>query len=666
MKLFQIKIKRKLYYGEKEQIRIRMILKNCSGQDYYICLGNTLFQSMQGKGISLYRGEKSIEYDGVYEKALGMWENIICLGGKQQLERNLRLEDMFEIKNLGCYGIVGKIHLYYAKAEEKSTGQISWNSLIVRTKKKHFFILKKRSGNTKGQQVRRREKKKRELDIFMKTYPEPEIYFEREAEFHAWYKKERREEISAAIREAHYELIYYIKSCIRQLEKLEEEPDYWHHYERAFGDWKKERASYVKLIYELLLRRLREEKIYYRYDMELAVNCCGYTFRNTRTIWLGTGFLAAGTSGENSRIGILVHELVLAMLGIGGKEGAEETLCGTGEACPASTGEELQKALQNPENYEKFTENCFIGWNQDTVWENTKKAGIAEFGGPKIIVFEDKLHLFYMDQNGLLRASVMGEPGKQPDEACGFSEAEILAYHPEAVVYENRLYLFYIPFQEEGLYVTYQKDGKWVPGRQIKDREGTQIKPVYPPKPVVYQNRIYLVYWKRGESGLYMISRGNAGWSSEQKIADLEGGMASCQPSLIVSHGELYMIYGTAESSILYYGIYRGEEQEWEMGRTISPNLGLPFLAKGAIETVGDENGFHVFISEQFGGIIELRMNYNQFLGKVIWTEGRQVAINDWKRGQRYSLCSSVRWRDEVWIVYQKDDRSIILNRKKY
>lgn len=654
MKLFQMKIKRKLFYGKREQIRIRMILTNCSGQDYYICFGNTLFQSMQGNGISLYRGEKSIEYDGVYEKASGMWENIICLRGKQQLERDLRLEDMFEIKDSGCYGIAGKIRLHYAEAGKEDTGQISWNSLLVRTKKRHFFILKKRPGNTKGKRVRRREKKKRELDIFMKTYPEPEICFEREAEFHAWYRRERREEIAAAIREAHYELIYYIKSCIRQLEKLEEEPDFWHHYEDAFGDWQKERASYVNLLYEILLKRLREEKIYYRYDMELAVNCCGYTFRNTRTIWLGTGFLAAGISGENSRIGILMYELVQAVLGIEGEEEAKE-------ACM-----EPQKALKNPGNYEKFTENCFIGWNREAVWKNTKKAGMAEFGGPKIIVFEGKLYLFYMDQNGSLRESVMEEPGKQTVDVCGFPETEILAYHPEAVVYENRLYLFYIPFQEEGLYDTYQKNGKWMPGRPVKDKEGEQIRPVYPPKPVVYQNRIYLVYWKKGEDGLYMTSRGKSGWNSEQKIADMEGGAAPCQPSLIVSRGELYMIYGTAESSILYYGIYKGAEYGWEMGRTISPNLGIPFLAKGEMETVGDENGFHVLISEQFGGIIELRMNYNRFLGKVIWTEGRQVVMKDCQRGHRYSSCSSVRWRDEVWTVYQKDDRSIILNRRKY
>lgn len=618
MKPFQMKIKGKFFYRKKERIQIQITLTNCSKQSYYIRLEPSPFLSMQGNGIFLYQGKKFIEYDGVYEKEVDQWgADVICLRGKESIKRDINLEDMFEIKNSGCYGILGKIRLYYVGVEKENAGQISWSSLIVEAKRMHFLILEKRAVKTLGERFRRDERKKRELDIVTRPYPEPEIRFEKEAEFDAWCRKERREEISEAIREAHYELIYYIKSCTRQLAGLKEKSD--------LGQY-----------YEVLLMRLRKERICYRYDMEMAENCYAYTFRNVRTIWLGTGMLAAGISGENSRIGILMYELVRAVLGIAGKED------------------------------ERLIENCFVGWNEETVWQNTEKAGITEFGGPKIIVFEGKLYLFYMDWNGSLREAVMEEPGKQKDYVCGFPETEILACHPEAVVYENRLYLFYIPYQEERLYYTYRKNGRWMPGRPIKDRDGKEIRPVYPSKPVVYQDRIYLVYWKKGARGLYMTSRGKFGWSSERKIVDLEGGKTPFQPSLAVSGGELYMIYGVAASSILYYGIYRGAEHGWEMGRTISPNLGISFLAKGAMETVEDENGFYVLISEQYGGIIGIRMHYNQFLERIIWTEGRQIVTKDCQRGQRYTQCSSVRWREEVWTVYQKDNRSIILNRRKY
>lgn len=163
-----------------------------------------------------------------------------------------------------------------------------------------------------------------------------------------------------------------------------------------------------------------------------------------------------------------------------------------------------------------------------------------------------------------------------------------------------------------------------------------------------------------------MTSFGKSGWGSEEKIADLESGKKPYHPALVVSRGELYMIYGVNGSSILYYGIYRGTENGWEMSRAVSVSLGSSFLAKGAIETVGDEDGFHVLISEMYGGLIELRMDYNQFLGRVVWREGRPVITKETQSIQKYSLCSSVCYGGEMWTVYQKDERNIILSRRMY
>lgn len=77
-----------------------------------------------------------------------------------------------------------------------------------------------------------------------------------------------------------------------------------------------------------------------------------------------------------------------------------------------------------------------------------------------------------------LLQSVIGMGGKgnaegiQEAYASGFLETEILAYHPEAVVYDNCLYLFYIPLKEDGLYYTYRKNGKWMPGKPVRTESG--------------------------------------------------------------------------------------------------------------------------------------------------------------------------------------------------
>ena len=120
---------------------MRIKLKNCSHEDYYIRLANTPFQSMQTSGISLYYGTKELEYDGIYENMVNLWdEDVICLHGKESIERNINLEELYAIRNSGGYGIEGKIRLYYARANENGTERINWNSLILEAGRRHFFI----------------------------------------------------------------------------------------------------------------------------------------------------------------------------------------------------------------------------------------------------------------------------------------------------------------------------------------------------------------------------------------------------------------------------------------------------------------------------------------------------------------------------------------------
>ncbi len=74
---------------------------------------------LQTSGISLYYGTKELEYDGIYEKTVNLWdEDVICLHGKESIERNINLEELYAIRNSGGYGIEGKIRLYYATIVE--------------------------------------------------------------------------------------------------------------------------------------------------------------------------------------------------------------------------------------------------------------------------------------------------------------------------------------------------------------------------------------------------------------------------------------------------------------------------------------------------------------------------------------------------------------------
>lgn len=219
MKRFSIKIKRKLFYGKNARIQARIKLKNHSSEDYYIRLANTPFQSMQTSGISLYYGTKELEYDGIYEKMVNLWdEDVICLHGKESIERNINLEELYALRDPGCYGIEGKIRLYYARIKENEAEMIKWNSLSVKFGRRHFFIRKKRVGQTLGEIFRCIEKEQQEMRQVL-PYPEPEIWFERGREFEAF---GGRKDILEAIRETHYGMVSVLRSCIRQLEKLKE------------------------------------------------------------------------------------------------------------------------------------------------------------------------------------------------------------------------------------------------------------------------------------------------------------------------------------------------------------------------------------------------------------------------------------------------------------
>ena len=121
-------------------------------------------------------------------------------------------------------------------------------------------------------------------------------------------------------------------------------------------------------------------------------DCYGFTFRNARTIWLGPGFLSAKMSGENSRTGILMYELLLSVIGIGGKGNAEGILCLTREDNLALARDESAKALQNPGNFEKFIENCNTCWGAETILE--PQGGKSPYH-PSLIVSQGNLYIIY-------------------------------------------------------------------------------------------------------------------------------------------------------------------------------------------------------------------------------------------------------------------------------
>jgi|SRR6185295_6447181 len=195
----------------------------------------------------------------------------------------------------------------------------------------------------------------------------------------------------------------------------------------------------------------------------------------------------------------------------------------------------------------------FISVPDMAVWPSYNRLYLAYVGILAGELFAD-LRTAYFDGN-----SWHGNT-KIEDQPGGISPKSNTS--PGAVIYNNRLYLVYKGDLTDNLYSAYYDGTKWYGNTKIEDQPG-RVNPDSNKRPglAVYNNKMYVAYKGADSNDLYTAYYDGTSWYGNTKIADQPGGISPRSnepPRAIVYNNRLYIIYKGASSNELYTAYYDG------------------------------------------------------------------------------------------------------------
>jgi hypothetical protein len=135
-------------------------------------------------------------------------------------------------------------------------------------------------------------------------------------------------------------------------------------------------------------------------------------------------------------------------------------------------------------------------------------------------------------------------------------------YNPIPVLFNNRLYLVYKGVHGDSLYSAYYEGNSWFENIEIK-KYPTGITPEtnYNPGGAVFTGRLYYVYKGEGSNTLYSMDFDGSSWYGNIAIEDQPGGISpdsNYNPGVAVYNNRLYIIYKGSGSNTLYSAWFDG------------------------------------------------------------------------------------------------------------
>jgi hypothetical protein len=97
---------------------------------------------------------------------------------------------------------------------------------------------------------------------------------------------------------------------------------------------------------------------------------------------------------------------------------------------------------------------------------------------------------------------------------------------PASVVFKDMLYVFYVGRGGDGIFYTTAKAWDWSPIKNINDQaRNIGVASNTSPSAVVYKDKIYLFYNGKGNDGTWFTTFDGSRWSLALSISGLAGGM---------------------------------------------------------------------------------------------------------------------------------------------
>lgn len=651
-----------------------MEIKNNTNLSYFIRKDELAMEELDCDCFIVKCNGKELEYDGYLVKRGQITEeSYILLKAGEKLLVSVNLEQNYKLDKTGYYTIQFAREIHF-KRELKAEQLSESRREFVKSKRKAFLLLgRKRTDRlaTVGETERGRESLRQDTisGDGIGYYQQPVIEFYGDEKS---YPKERKETFRKMTLKAHYTMAYYLYFTRRELAAEESIRQGNLHYEMVFGSYNKDRYDKAKEIYDKVEEAVRRDRITYIYREMSKDNIFGYTTKGSRTVYLCQAYMRAALTGEDSKAGTILHELTHA---------AADTndVCYGREKCRKLAKEETEKTIENADSYEFFLESKFLNRMTEKKWDRTENAEKTKLGGPVIKIFgEDQVYLFYMDKSGILQQAVYNKKTNvygtsQPVMTEG-NVSITAAGHPEAVVYEKNLYLFFVNKENGNLMMSRFLGERWTVPVAVETPKRGAAKPAYVSQPVVYQNKINFVYRESDGEGIYWIAGNGNTW--EEKPDFLIVNQYYYNPAICVYKDTLYLFYqiqhnaGTkkSENSKIYYAYYNEKENSWSMNHSVDKEIEddkangrrakIPTDACSAIRAENSEDVVYlIFRGTESEQTVQIQMGQISFLkNQRIWMDfeeiGRSSVENlDLKQYLSYAITGDKNYN---YMVYQK------------
>jgi len=644
MARFQVKLQLKKVYSLGDPIEVTVKIRNRTKFPYYLLKQSLGMDELDSDCFQVTYEGREIEYDGFLVKRDEMCglEDYILLNAGECVSINICLAKNYMIDKAGYYKLRFNRMLQCMRVDK--TGRISrimYEEAECREKGFYLLSLGREMCATLGQTERGISAYRMEqagLRNVPEYYAEPDIRFDNDRGC----SDEFKEKFKTATRKAHYILANYLYHSNKELSLGTPAARRANlHYQMVFGDYDETRYQTVQGVYDKVEEVMRREKLVYIYK-ERDEATYGYTTKGSRTIYLCQAYVRAALTGEDSKMGTLLHELTHAAAYTDDVYYDDKRKCYGRTCCRNMAKTHPDSAVKNADSYEFFLESKFLNRMTEVKWSGTEDAASLEYGGPAVAVNGELVYLFYVDKTDHLKFSlyhkdtgIYDKPKEVTDESGKVLGAK---GHPVVLFADSNLYLFFLA--DEKLMMCRYLGEKFTVPVSVLTKKGIEIRPAYLSRPVLYHEKINFVYRKKDGLGIFHLAgdKDAEEWEEEKEIGGSPAeNFFHYNPAMCVYKRKLYLFYqiaqGTAEQrGELYYAHYDEEKEEWKMNIPIKDEIIQP-VKKGRtcypIEAYSavcaesyDDTIALIFREKDSEKTIQLQMHENVFLkGQREWTD---------------------------------------------
>lgn len=673
MNKFKVTIKARHLYRLGSPLKITVTLKNLTGKDYYILLRNTAFDSIHSDCFTITCDKQAVEYDSLKVKWAELSEKSFCLlPAGQKKSVTISLAERYLFTHGGKTTLWYHPRLVYTQHLEDFKQEMRTTELSVIVK--NFHILEGRNiYPTKGLHAQFRQKN--ELGEHIKTikmyaneeYASPQIIFHEEK-----HPNESKNFFTNLVTEGHYAMINYLIHTINELD-----PKYFPtnlHYKMVFGD--ADNIAKTEENYEAIRKAMQQEQIYERNDdPDMEDDTYAYVIGTNPTVYLCKLYTESPLSGTDSRLGILLHELSHIYAQTDDVEIDKVSYYGR-RLCRKLAIEHPDLAITNADSYEFFTESKFLNWMEEKQWTGCNDIDPTAYGGPSVVMLDNQLCLFYKSKDGNLKTSTYdGSTFTAPVNMMTTESQPIPSeFQPEAVLFKDQLYVFYISKEEKTLCYTICQGEKWSEGVPAIPPSGNKLKPLYTPQPAVYQKNLVFIYLKEKDGGMYMTSFDGSQWKEETDVPNTTSLVKEIvyNPAVAVYAGTLYAIYLCKGSNQINYACYHPDKDTWNMNNTIliraasGSSTAVYAESSSEIRAVMAADMLHLLFTDAIGRLWQIQMSTSFESPKkgIVFTDLEPVlgsTTNNYNP-QAFSLCSCTCNKDYGYLVYRGKNGEIYMS----